>query len=215
MSYTPINWQTGEIITADKLNKMDKGWDVQFTQLFSETVTTTERQFGNEAELTYSTPITAESITVVFNGNRYTCPVIDIPSESAFGYGGVNSDWIYDFTQYPFAIVSGRNSNTIATQIAGTYTISVESNSIEISSVFNDAVNKCVDADRMPILCVSGVSTYNDMHEAANNMIIMYFVAEFQYFYITQVAVNTIHFVPESEHITATFVDDVFTVTVS
>ena len=42
MSYTPINWQTGDIITAEKMNKMDNGWSVESSsqQLFSETVTT-------------------------------------------------------------------------------------------------------------------------------------------------------------------------------
>lgn len=221
MSYTPINWQTGETITAEKLNKMDNGWGVQTTQLFNETVTTEETTIGPvtvyEAELTYSTPITAESITVVFNGNRYTCHVINITTESASGYGGVNSEWIYDFTEYPFAIVSSGNSNTIATQTAGTYTISVESNSIEISSDFNAAVNKCVpvDTDIIPMLCISGVTTSDEIMDAKDDMRMMYFMADSRFFYITYVTSNEIQFLPESSNVSASFENNVFTITVT
>lgn len=39
MIYTPINWQNGDTITAEKMNKMDNGWGIGEVELFSETVT--------------------------------------------------------------------------------------------------------------------------------------------------------------------------------
>lgn len=36
MSYTPINWQTGDTITAEKLNKMDNGWLVFVVNLITD-----------------------------------------------------------------------------------------------------------------------------------------------------------------------------------
>ena len=42
MSYTPTNWQTGDIITAERLNKLENGvaalsnYDIVFTQTYDD-----------------------------------------------------------------------------------------------------------------------------------------------------------------------------------
>ncbi len=141
MAYTPINWQTGDTITAEKMNKMDNGWGMQNTQLFSETATTVAGEYGNETELTYAESITADSITVTFDGNEYTCPSV-IVNGNICGYGGVDSSWAYDFSQYPFAIVSDNGVNYFATQTAGTYAVALTAPTVAVGDNFITAVKK-------------------------------------------------------------------------
>lgn len=172
MSYTPINWQTGDTITAGKMNKMDNGWGVQNTQFFSETVTTVAGDYGNEAYLTYSTPITADSITVVFNGNSYTCAAISMTTGT--GYGGVDSSWNYDFSEYPFAIVSRGGTNYFATQNAGTYTVSATGDVMEVSDSFKAAVSSSFSSPP-PLECIAGETTYDEMVAARQSGRLMYF----------------------------------------
>ena len=118
MSYTPINWQNGDTITAEKMNKMDNGWSVGETQILSETVTTTigDFPFAN-GSLAYAEQITDSSIIVVFDGTSYTV------ARNEYGYGEAGSSGPV-FTNYPFFIISN-NGNAIYTENAGTYTIAI------------------------------------------------------------------------------------------
>ena len=213
MSYTPINWQTGDTITAEKMNKMDNGWGAQSTQLFSETVTTVAREYGNEAEITLQ-KITQNELTVTFNGATYTCQRIYIASDNANGYGGVTDEWSYDFTNYPFAIVSQADTTIFATQTAGTYAVAVNAQDIVVSESFSTAVNECVDTSYMPFRCVSGETTYDEMQAAmVDEGRMLYFTVNSYCYYITNFATNVIHYFPESSQLTVAFVDGVFTVT--
>ena len=216
MAYTPINWQTGDTITAEKMNKMDNGWSVDLSQLFSETVTTVAGEFGNVAELTYASPITADSIIVTFDGIEYACSSVIIDGDS-YGYGGVDSSWTYDFSQYPFAIVSGTSENILATQTAGTHTISMGTASVEVSNNFRHVVNQCVDTSTMPMLCVSGTTTRDDMVSAMRSGRILCFhpygsqIANI--YIITSVRNDFVVFFPTDSNVQTSFVDGVFTVT--
>lgn len=216
MAYTPINWQTGDTITAEKMNKMDNGWGVQEAQLFSENVTTTQAQFGVEGALSYSGQVSSPTITVNFNGTDYICSAIEL-AVGGYGYGGVTSSWEYDFSTYPFALVFSKDDgNALATETAGTYTVTVSSQIIETSDSFETVVNNCFDASLLPFRCVSGVTTYAEMYDAlVNKKRMLFFVADSYCFYITTFAVNSIHFIPESGTVSASFVDDVFTVTLN
>lgn len=139
MAYTPINWQTGDTISADKLNKMDNGWGVESTQLFSETVTTVDTGQGfSSGAIAYSSVIDAASITVTFDGTDYDCSRID-----AFGdyfYGGFSKSGL-DFSTYPFAIesIGGGGENAIKTEAAGTYTITAVVSTLQTSADFDTA----------------------------------------------------------------------------
>ena len=137
MAYTPINWQTGDTITADKLNCCDNGWGVSSSQLFSETVTTADQGGLNQGELAYSFNIDAATITVTFDGTDYTCSRVD-----AFGshyYGGFTESGP-DFTYYPFVLLSRNGNNSIYTETAGSYMIAAEAAIIEKSDNFSKAV---------------------------------------------------------------------------
>ena len=139
MSYTPINWQTGDTITAEKLNKMDNGWSIENTQLFSETVTTVAQEWGNDAQFSYDQFINSDVITVTFNGTDYECSRLDFGG-GYFGYGGM-TETDPDFSQYPFAIGSYDSGyNFIYTQSVGTYSVAVSAMSAVVSSDFEKAV---------------------------------------------------------------------------
>lgn len=160
MAYTPINWQTGDTITADKLNRCDNGWGVESTQLFSETVTTEDDGDGNYAALAYDGNIDADTITVTLDGTEYVCSRID-----AFGryfYGGFNQG--PDFTTYPFFIASG-GGNYVYTETAGEHTIAVLGSAIVTSSDFASAVSEAVQpliATSGPFPVVIGTTTFSE-----------------------------------------------------
>lgn len=135
MAYTPINWQDGETITAEKLNKMDPGWDIAGstrTLLFQETVTTVG-EGPAFAALAYSGTLDAPFIVVTLNGTEYECQYdSDIP-----GYGDI------EYTTYPFVLDQYEGENELCTPVAGTFTVKVETLSqaaVEVSQDFTNAI---------------------------------------------------------------------------
>lgn len=167
MAYTPINWATGDTITADKLNKMDNGWGVESTQLFSETVTTADQGGMYSAELVYSQLINADTITVTYDGTEYVCPRIDLFDECF--YGGFSEQGPV-FTSYPFAIESNGDTNTVYTETAGAHVIAAVGDAIATSSGFSAAVGKC-----LPILKVElGKTTYQEVESAIIDGLFVY-----------------------------------------
>lgn len=201
MSYTPINWQTGDTITAEKLNKMDNGWSAENTQLFNETVTTVNQGGMYRASFVYAAPINYNTITVIFNNNEYTCSRID-----AFGnyyYGGFSESGP-DFSVYPFAIEcnTGLNSNNIYTSTEGTYSVAVSANNIAISDNFSAAVEGVISGNPLPFLCVSGTTTVTEMEDASQSGKLLYFytpsnVCHFISSFIASSGNNSVYAVPE------------------
>ena len=181
MAYTPINWQTGDTITAEKLNRCDNGWSVSSTQLFSETVTTEDDGGVNYGELTYTSFIDADSIVVTFDGTEYTCSKSS-PIPVASSYGAPETDNGYDFSTYPFSIGSTNLpmgvSNEIFTSTAGEHTVSVGIPSVEVSGKFAAAVGTAVDVSSLPMLCVNGVTTWDEMDAARTDGRLLYLYAD-------------------------------------
>lgn len=214
MTYTPINWQTGDTITAEKLNKMDNGWGIDKTQLFSETVTTVAGDFGNTATLTYASMITAPMLYVTFDGTDYACNAISVGA-GMLAYGGVAVSGP-DFTEYPFAIMSANGTNTLYTETAGTHTVEANTASIEVSQEFDNVVNSCVDTSTMPMLCISGTTTMDEMFIAQGKNRIMYFIYNNEYYFITTLVEVGTKFTPTRTGLTVTFdSSDIFTVSQS
>lgn len=174
MAYTPINWQTGDTITAEKLNKMDNGWGYESTQLFSETVTTAEDSDGfNVGTLVYSNFIDSDNLTVTFDGTDYTCNNI-APSGAPFAeFGATWSDTLgnYDYSEYPFHLVSNDGgTNEIMTETAGTHTISSDDSTIVTSADFDaaaqTAVAPSIAAIPTPYLVTVGTTTMQEVFDA-------------------------------------------------
>lgn len=213
MAYTPINWQTGDTITAEKMNKMDNGWGMQNTEVVNETVTTAEESGMNSAQLDYSSIINADTITVIFDGTEYTCQRND--RVDGFFYGGI-SDQGPVFTDYPFALSSVKADditifNTLYTETASTHTIIVSYSTMQTTMDFSEAVAAVIDLNTLPFRCVEGVTTYDEARSAINGGRLVYFNAKeepsqvtLRCFIINRVA-STCVIVPTSNNIEAKF----------
>lgn len=157
MAYTPINWATGDTITADKLNRCDNGWSVTSgtTTLCDETVTTQDDDGDNVAYLSTSETITAETIDVTFAGTKYTC------AKSGEVYGGAG----FDFSVYPFMLY---DDGTIYTETAGTYTVKVEAveSAVDTSAQFTAAVTNAMSSSMPLFLMVEGETTWQEVYDA-------------------------------------------------
>jgi len=177
MAYTPVGWQTGDTITADRLNRMDRGWGYESTELFSETVTTAEQNGIYGAALAYSDVIDADSIIVTFDGMEYVCSRID--KYGTHFYGGFGEQGPV-FTEYPFFLSSGRNGNTVYTETASTHTVAASVTSLQTSADFAAAVSMAspIDASLLPFRCVPSVTTYAEMRAAAVAGRLLYFYTE-------------------------------------
>ena len=218
MTYTPINWQTGDTITAEKMNKMDNGWAVESSSqtLFSETVTTEiDPEYPDDpafGELSYSTQLTANTVVVTFGGTDYTCQRMD-GDPGTYAYGGWVDDG-FDFSTVPFCILSEDGYNTVATETGGTYTISVveSAQTIETSADFRAAVGSFVNTDMMPLLCVNGVTTYAEMGQSNSLLYFRPYQNNNSTLIITGFNSSNVYFMPENPNISATFTDGVFTV---
>lgn len=219
MSYNKRTQATGNVVGAVDLNRIEngiadidvdeiRGWGVQTTQLFSESVTTADNGSGmNVGVLVYSGTIDSASIVVTFNGTDYTCPRIDAFGE--YFYGGFTQSGP-DFSEYPFAIDSGSQGNALYTQTAGTYTVAVSASGIAVSDNFSNAVNQCVDTSLMPMQCTSGVSTETEMTSAQQGGKILYFKYQGTTYIITAMANGSVGFIPENSSIVVAFISGVF-----
>lgn len=177
MAYTPINWQTGDTITAEKLNRCDNGWAVESSSqtYFTETVTTVDEDGTAWGDFSYSTYIVAETTTITFDGTDYVC-TRQQGDNTTSAYGGY-SEGALDFTDYPFAFFSDQGANYIATSTGGTHTVSVAgtSSSIETSALFETAVNSVVnEPSTVPMKCATMVTTYQEMLAARDAGRLMY-----------------------------------------
>lgn len=170
MAYTPINWQTGDTITAEKMNKMDNGWSVSSggsAVLFSETVVTEDDEGAYTGNLTYAEPVPDGTLSVTFDGDDYTCEC------SYSEFGSVSGS----FEDYPFYVFYVNSLGTlIQTATGGTHTISVTAEggtTIETSEQFSLAVNNCIGTS--PFLCVAEETTFDEMNTARSEGRLLYF----------------------------------------
>ena len=132
--YVPTSWQCGDLITAEAMNKIEQGianadgGGCTWVELTDETITTAAGQLGNQGTFSYAQLVDAETIRVTFDGTQYECSRIDM-SSTMYAYGGVGQD-AFDFSQYPFAIISNSTSSGYRTELctenAGTYTVKIE-----------------------------------------------------------------------------------------
>ena len=178
MSYTPINWQNGDTITAEKMNKMDNGWGVSSVQLFSETITTTAGQYGNSAQLSYSGGADLAQMTVTYDGDSYVCDCNTSGSVAAWGAPDPS-----DFSQYPFVLLFNNGSWMAYTSTAGTHTIAASQGAIEVSDSFVSAT-----AIASPILIAEpNVTTWQEISDALDSNKIVVIFDSSQCFYVSGV----------------------------
>lgn len=184
MAYTPINWQTGDTITAEKMNKMDNGWGVESTTV-SETIETAVPPIPipntpAQGIMNYESPITGQSLTVTFNNTTYVLPGATLDWCNVYGdYDAENDE--FDFSTYPLGIMSGFDGaeNEVYTETAGTYSISFSVPSLEIGGTFKDAVKLAgedtfANAEALPYEMALGTATFSDVFNALSSGRLVY-----------------------------------------
>ena len=121
------------------------------TVLTNESVTTTDQGGFNFAPLSYEPRITADTITVIFDGIEYTCALIIETNSTA--YGGYSSEGP-DYTVYPFCILSSSSGNELYTSTEGTHSIEIKTviEDVETSEGFDKAVEKTYKNNLAPFI---------------------------------------------------------------
>lgn len=145
-----ISVSTKTVTTTDTFKQAVNdivGWKTtKNVLLIKENVTTVAGESGNSATLSFTTPIGYDTLRVTFEGVEYTCPKI-LDGDSV-AYGGFNGTEL-DFTEFPFAIISASNGNTIYTQSAGTYSVSVSFEYTTYTDDFKEGVSQSI-ATQLP-----------------------------------------------------------------
>lgn len=187
MSYTPINWQTGDTITAEKLNKMDNGWSVTggTTTICDETVTTVD-DGGMYAGQLSADSISASNITVTYDSTIYQC--------AKDGDGGYGDDVNFTFSDYPFRIES---DGFIVTETSGAHTVKIEAveSSADISTDFVTAVSAALPLLRI----VQYETTWQQVYDAISDGKIAYYIKESDSTNIDFYLVNSAYFDDDQE----------------
>ena len=186
MTYTPINWQTGDTITAEKMNKMDNGWSVTSgtTTLCDETITAVDDGGMYCAQLSV-TSITASNITVTYDGTPYQCTRV------GRGYGADDS---LTFADYPFRI---EDDGFIMTETAGTHSVKVEAveSSVDTSAAFDTAVASASPFYRI----VLESTTWQEAHDAMAAGKLAFYIADSDGDAVTQFVALNAHYSDDNQ----------------
>lgn len=151
MSYEKQTWQTGDIITAVKLNHMEDGIanpgytvETKAVAVVPEQSVVTEKT-GNRftADITIAEGITfadiPDTLTITFQGQEYVCSNHVTEGAPYKEYGTDSDDW----STYPFTVGFESMGPFLATESAGTYTVKAtgEQKTVTPSEEFKQAVS--------------------------------------------------------------------------
>lgn len=130
MAYTKQTWNTGDVITEEKLNHMEDGvatgggiYTYGEFSLFDGSVTTAKQSEDAPAayaEIAFEGKLPKHDISVTFNGQNYTLP--HGIHEGNGDYWGELGDNGPSFTNYPVFVAVGGG---IYTQEEGTYSLKI------------------------------------------------------------------------------------------
>lgn len=201
MAYTPINWQTGDTITAEKMNKMDNGWGVQYELVtYFDNSVITEDAHNRTVVITPTGDFsTANEITVTLDNTIYNLTGFD--DDGYWTWGAPYED----FSEYTFSIYvdSGTGNYSFVTQTAGTYALKIQTSgmTVETSTAFNMAVNS-VPTTAGAVQCVSGATRRSDL--SVGQSLLYFWTSSYGCFLITSVG-RPCTILPENANVTATF----------
>lgn len=131
MPYVKQTWNTGDIITAEKLNHIEDGLEEllnpQKTILLEETTFTARKRVDFfVADIPYL-EMSHRNVVVVYDGAEYSC-TREFDEEEGYYYGApfdYDSE-LYDFSEYPFSILTYSESDTgITVAEEGEHTVEV------------------------------------------------------------------------------------------
>jgi hypothetical protein len=144
MAYTPINWQTGDTITAEKLNRCDNGWGASTTtnELYSGSMTVSAGGDGGaviQAAIAEQLSNASQAV-ITIDGTSYTCDGFDDGGFWTFGAP------YNDYSEYPFSVYVDGLMTYFTNQNGGTYSIKITLSNvtIDISPDFAEAVSAVI-----------------------------------------------------------------------
>ncbi len=156
MSYTPTNWQTGDTITAEKLNKMEGGIALAGNSVETAPVTLIPQQSvsavsvqGMPAYLAQISgdivaPNIGDTVTVTYDGTDYTVVAADYLGQAVML--GEASDGAPVFSNYPFMAFFAEGQQGLYCETSGSHTIKAvgEQETVVPSDYFKAAVLACL-----------------------------------------------------------------------
>lgn len=159
MAYEKTTWADGDVITAEKLNKIEDGIEdatgydckEEPVVLLEESVVTEPYYSDITGVLSYSHPIKAETIIVTFDGVDYVLNNNSArPEDGVSYYGACKSMYTKDYSEYPFGLTCFHESsqNILYTEKTGTYSIKISAITDVVSTTknFKKAVDSLVSA---------------------------------------------------------------------
>ena len=169
MAYEKQTWQTGDTITAEKLNHIEDGIEDNQNNYYVEEIKTViydgnitlEEWIDDNGKIHYHCSIEDldksiynDNIEVIFDGISYTC--------NSFDYNRYGANWSAelqdtDWSIYPFSIDAGENYLNISTQTGGTHSIKINKLSQELifSSELNEQLDKRFGVKELDIIPIS------------------------------------------------------------
>lgn len=202
MSYTPTAWQTGDVVTAEKLNKLENGvtsaqvYTESETVRFSGSVTTEAKEGFNVATINCDLSDLPEQITVVFDGTEYTV------SKTGFGNGyfayGDFGETGPDFSEYPFVAAALQESTTTSLYIEneGTHQMVIKVATKTVNQELADVISNVVPIMRL----IHNKTLSADAVEAFNDGKLLYFVGGGMTHIVTGTENNNFTYIPDGSN---------------
>ena len=206
MAYTKNTWQSGDVITAEKLNNIENGINnatgYEFTKLkvvlFEGEVTTVSNGTFALSSIPLNITLSADTLYITFNGTEYTCEKVS--TTSGFCYGDFE-DGGFIFSELPFMITGYNNPPQLFTENGGTYSLKIEvlEDQAITTHEFDVAVNTVINT-RPPEINIIEVyydsyyntkrinKTYEELNEIFNNHTPIIIVHNNQYTYTATLA---------------------------
>lgn len=136
MAYTPTEWKSGDVITAEKLNKLEEGVQAangeEWIIAFNGSITTASSGNIIMGSFTPTISIGGDSVLVTFENVTYELPKAVL--SFGVGYGEFDSSNNPILTNYPCAIGVNNGIYYFFTSEANTYTIEIKT--LKNSSIF-------------------------------------------------------------------------------
>lgn len=204
MAYNPTTWNTGDTITAEKLNHMENGITSAQVYTESETVRFSGEVTAEGNEGIYGALINCnlsdvpEQITVVFDGTEYTVSKVEINGNSVYGGFGETDP---DFSEYPFTIMTqqGMPLSRLFTETASTHQVEI----VTLTKTVKEDL-----ADLIPVMqLISGVTNSADALAAFNAGKLLYFYHLNKCYMVADIdtSAEEFNFIPENNSIICSY----------
>lgn len=153
--YTKQTWNTGDVITEEKLNHIEEGvstgggiYSVENVTYFDGEVTTEPGKGGmNFGYISIDNMTSKKELQITFNGEEYTLPYV-ADSEERIGWGELDDNSQPAFSNYPIFVdyPDGQDIQEVAvyTAGAGTYSLTIKDEDLQINSEFKEKINSVI-----------------------------------------------------------------------